>query len=84
MTLCKLPVVTIATHVLVVVFLYGYRGDIADNHQPNLIQQLTLELRRKGMFFSKNCIQLSKVVGQGMYFTLTVNNHRLTVSESTS
>ena len=43
------------------------RGDIVDeHHQPNMLQQLKLELSHKRMIFSKNCLQLSKVVGQGM------------------
>ena len=31
-----------------------------------MVQQLNLELSRKNMLFSKNLIQLSKVVGQGI------------------
>ena len=45
-----------------------YRVDNADEHyQPNPVQQLKLELSHKRMIFSKNCIKLSRVVGQGMY-----------------
>ena len=53
-------------------FFY-FRGDanVDDHehvsHQPSLVQQLTLELSRKKMIFSKNGIHLSKVVGQGLY-----------------
>ena len=35
------------------------------NQDNNMVQQLNQELSLKGMVFSKNCIQLSKVVGQG-------------------
>ena len=36
------------------------------SHQPSLVQQLTFELSQKKMIVSKNCIHLSKVVGQGL------------------
>ena len=38
-------------------------GDV--HFEPNVVQQVNLELSRKKMAISKNCIQLSKVVGQG-------------------
>ena len=37
------------------------------HHQPDLEEQLKWELRQKNMFISKDRIQLSKVVGQGLY-----------------
>ena len=41
-----------------------YRCDTKD--QLSMVQQLTWELSRKKMMISKNRIQLSKVVGQGI------------------
>ena len=51
------------------IFCYDYRAD-ADvdgnaGHELNLMQQLNLELSQKNMIFPKNCIKVSKVVGQG-------------------
>ena len=38
---------------------------VHSQENDNMVQQLSQELSLRGMFFSKNCIQLSKVVGQG-------------------
>ena len=35
------------------------------NQEDDMVQQLNQELSLKGMIYSKNCIQLTKVVGQG-------------------
>ena len=35
------------------------------DQEDDIVQQLNRELSPKGMIFSKNCIQLTKVVGQG-------------------
>ena len=37
-----------------------------DDHPPTLIQQLKSELSQKNMLFSKNCLKISTVVGQGI------------------
>ena len=39
--------------------------DVHVYHQHNQVEQLKSELDSKKMLFSKNCIKISKVVGQG-------------------
>ena len=41
--------------------------DLLVYHQQNQVEQLKSELDSKKMLFSKNCIKISKVVGQGRY-----------------
>ena len=41
--------------------------DLLVYHQHNQVEQLKSELDSKKMLFSKNCIKISKVVGQGRY-----------------
>ena len=41
--------------------------NVDEHHRSDLVQQLMSELRWKKMIFPKNCIQLSKVIGQGTY-----------------
>ena len=43
--------------------------DVHVYHQHNEVEQLKSELESKKMLFSKNCIKISNVVGQGMYFS---------------
>ena len=37
-----------------------------DDHPPTLMQQLKSELKQKNMLFSKECIKIFTVVGQGI------------------
>ena len=41
--------------------------DLLVYHQHNQVEQLKSELDAKKMLFSKNCIKIFKVVGQGRY-----------------
>ena len=41
--------------------------DLLVYHQHNQVEQLKSQLDSKKMLFSKNCIKISKVVGQGTY-----------------
>ena len=43
----------------------SYNVDPLVYHQHNQVEQLKSELDRKKMLFSKNCMKLSNVVGQG-------------------
>ena len=45
--------------------LQGDTVDLHVHHQPNLVEQLKSELDGKKMLFSKNSLNISKVVGQG-------------------
>ena len=49
--------------------------------QENLLQQLNQELSRKKALISKKDLQLSKVVGQGIYITIKYNQHELLTSD---
>ena len=47
-------------------FVCYCRGDIVgESHEPNLVQQLKLELNHKNLIISPKHIRLSKIVGQG-------------------
>ena len=37
-----------------------------DDHPPTLMQQLKSELNQKNMLFSKECIKIFTVIGQGI------------------
>ena len=60
---------------------FHYREDASVDEQVchqtslHLVQHLNWELSQKKMIFSKDCIHLSKVVGQGLHYSIIVYNY---------
>ena len=49
-----------------------FKSDNVDPHviqQLDQVEQLKSELERKKMLFSKKCVKISNVVGQGRYYS---------------